>query len=251
MRCPLEQELWEGLFPLDDPPLFPCPHCSKARLALEEAGTHQEEPQYSKALRKDADWDPEWITQRVALRLKCTDKKCGEVVFVSGEIVFSDVIDDDGDWSVEERFVPRSMVPAPPIIAIPGEVPRTVSVHVESAFELYWVDLGASANRLRTSVEVLLDDFKIPREGKRKNGKTYRLSLEARAEAFKLIDSDHATTFDALRVVGNLGSHGEVYRQPLLDAFAIYEDALRELYGKHKQKIAALRKKIIAKSGSY
>jgi hypothetical protein len=116
---------------------------------------------------------------------------------------------------------------------------------------MIWSDLGASGSRLRTSVELLLDDFKIPREGKGTK-KTYRLSLQDRINAFKAVDADYATTLDALRIVGNLGTHeNELRRNVLLDAFEIYEDALSELYGNHKKKIEALRKKIIEKKGKY
>lgn len=57
-----------------------------------------------------------------------------------------------------------------------------------------------------------------------------------------------------MRFVGNVGAHADnLKREALLDAFEIYEDALEELFvkKKHKAKIDALKKKIIAAKGKY
>jgi hypothetical protein len=145
---------------------------------------------------------------------------------------------------------PHSVYPGLPIIALPSEVPLEVQGETEAAFQLFWSDLGASASRLRTSVERVLDHFKIPRT---KAGGGY-LTLNDRIKEFKKIDPAHADTFDALRHVGNVGTHlDELKREALLDAYEIYEDALNELFSKkkHKAKIAALTKKLIAAKGKY
>jgi hypothetical protein len=96
----------------------------------------------------------------------------------------------------------------------------------------------------------VLDDFKIP-STKASGG---FLTLNDRIQQFKKIDPDHAETFDALRFVGNVGTHGDdLKREALLDAFEIYEDTLEELFvkKKHKAKIDALKKKIIDAKGDY
>jgi hypothetical protein len=98
---------------------------------------------------------------------------------------------------------PRAMFPSPPIITLPSELPDDVESEAEAAFKLFWSDLGASASRLRTSVERVLDHFNIPAT---KAGGGF-LTLNDRIKEFKKIDTDHADTFDALRHVGNVGTH--------------------------------------------
>jgi hypothetical protein len=114
------------------------------------------------------------------------------------------------------------MNPAPPLATIPPETPYSVANELRTAFELFWLNSGACANRLRISVERIMDEQKVI-------GKT----LFDRIDAFQKIEPEHGPTFDALRHVGNLGSHeGEVTREALLDSFEIYQHALAELFGK-------------------
>ena len=67
---------------------------------------------------------------------------------------------------------------------------------------------------------------------------------------FKDVDANHAETFHALREVGNVGSHlGSITRETILNAFEIYEDALRNLFGGQKQRIETLKQNIRAAKG--
>lgn len=62
----------------------------------------------------------------------------------------------------------------------------------------------------------------------------------------------HAETFHALRVIGNLGSHGvSLTQDALLDAFEVYEDALSEIIGGRSGYLDAIKKKILATKGQY
>jgi hypothetical protein len=56
--------------------------------------------------------------------------------------------------------------------------------------------------------------------------------LNDRIKEFEAIDASHAETFDALREVGNVGSHqGDNTRETVLDAWEVYEDAFRVFSG--------------------
>jgi Domain of unknown function (DUF4145) len=247
----MERELWRLTFLRSDIPPFVCPRCKQGRLILDEKTFHYEEPTHSKAAQAHEAWDVDWVEERFVMFLRCGIPKCGEVVAVAGDTSVEQVIKDDGDWEYESLLRPRSMFPGPPIITIPDETPAEVRQEIQLSFQLFWTDHGACASRLRKSVELLIDDFKIPREGKDKKGKTYRLSLQERVNAFKTIDAEYGAALDALRIVGNLGTHGELKRVIVLDAYEIYEDALAELLKKQKSKIKDLKNKIISKKGKY
>jgi len=131
------------------------------------------------------------------------------------------------------------MHPAPPLATIPEATPDNVAVELQTAFSLFWVDLGSCANRLRISVERIMDEFGIP------SGRLFD-----RIQSFQHADPDHAVTFDALRHVGNVGSHDGVVRHDvILDAFEIYQDALAELFGQRRARIEAMKQQIIQNKG--
>ena len=247
------RDLWAGAYARATFPKFACPRCTSGRLTPDSVGLFVQEPAYSKANGRHPDWEPDWDIERFSMRLMCDHAECGEIAHITGDTTIAEYYDDDRDnWSLISLLRPRSFFPAPPIIEIPKEVPPPVKDEICKSFELFWADLGASANRLGVSVQVLLDHFKIPRTGIDKKGKPMRLDLNARIALFEKSDKEHAPTLTALRMIGNLGSHGgEVDREPLIDAFEIYEDALAELCGQRKARIDQLRQKLISSKGKY
>lgn len=247
------RDLWSGSYARSAIPKFKCPSCADGRLVLDERSLAVRQPAYSVTASKHPDWEPDWDIERFSLRLACDIKECGEIANILGDSTVAEYYEEEFDtWGLISLLRVRGFFPAPPIIAIPTEVPDAVSAEINKSFELFWADLSSSANRLRISVELLLDHFKIPRVGIDKNGKSTRLDLNARISLFEKTDPEHAPTLTALRMIGNLGSHGdEVNRTPLLDAFEIYEYALAELCGQRKARIEQLRQKLISSKGKY
>lgn len=153
--------------------------------------------------------------------------------------------DEDGNWYDEWEGVlaPRSMVPAPPIIAIPTQTPTEVLKLITASFSLFWGDRDAAANRLRASVERVLDVDGIPRGQ----------SLEKRIDKFgERHPNQSSGELHALRHIGNTGSHeGEVTWNAILDTYLVYEYWLRNFYGKEKENIGSLIEKLIETKGRY
>jgi hypothetical protein len=187
------------------------------------------------------DANPTDITYRFTQLLRCAISTCGQIVSVMGD---ADMVDRDPMESDEERMkyklFPKGMHPAPPLATIPEGTPEAIAKELKIAFQLFWVDLGACANRIRISVERLLDELGVP-----PNSILFR-----RIEDLVAKDPNHAETFHALREVGNVGSHeGVNTRETVLNAFEIYQDALAEIFGQRKQRIDALKKAIRASKG--
>jgi hypothetical protein len=103
------------------------------------------------------------------------------------------------------------------------------------------------------SVEFLLDHLTIPRTSmSRKTGKPVDLDLNRRIQYYEKSSPAHANTFHALRLIGNLGSHGTpLMQEALLDAFEIYEDALSDIIGGRNAYLDKIKKKIMASKGQY
>ena len=234
------RELWNEAFPQHDVPAFPSPWCDRGNLTYMPNSLRLEQPGGDALALQDHLITPLEATWRFSLFLKCAVTKCGNVVSVHGD---AQLVEADDWYDDEDRFhyrlSPGGMHPAPPLATVPIDTPESVENELRIANSLFWVDLGACANRLRISVERILDEFGLPPG-----------SLHSRIQAFTVADPAHAQTFDALRFVGNVGSHeGAVRRETILDAFEIYQDALAELFGKRTAKIDALKQKIIAARG--
>jgi hypothetical protein len=241
-----ERELWDNRFPQSGVPAFPCPNCSKGTLQYDSKQFWKIEPQYSASAHGHNDWDPSWVTERFTMFLKCGVVKCGEVVVVSGSTSVEEIYDEEFGYALEGLLAPVLMTPPPPIIRVPEKTPKAVQEELQMAFQLFWSDLGAAATKIRTSVERLMDHFKVSRF-RRVKGKLQPIALYSRIEAFitkngKVVHKDH---LHALRVVGNLGTHSNAAtRSDVLEAFQIYEHALDELIGKKSAVIAKLAKKL-------
>ncbi len=250
---PVDRNNWTELFERNRFPSFPCPHCDRGRVILDKETLKVEEPQFSVDAHQHEDWDPSWDLERFSLYLRCSESSCGEIVIVSGETTITDTYDDEYGWGVSSALKPQAFFPAPPIIKIPRDTSRNVRMRIETAFALFWMDVGASANSLRASVEILLDDLNVPKTTiSKKTGETVDLDLNGRIQFYEKNAPDHGETFHALRMVGNLGSHGmSLTREAILDAFEIYEDALDEIVGSRKAYLASIKKKIIDNKGKY
>ena len=236
------RDLWLTSFPDDEIPALPCPWYDRGNLRYVHKSLRVEESDAARLAQQDGDITPLDVTSLFSLFLKCGVGKCGCIVSVHGD---ADLKERDHWDHDEERFfyllTPRGMFPAPPLATIPPETPEDIAQEIRIACQFFWVDLGSCANRLRISVEKILDHLGSP-QGR----------LFDRIAQFKANDPDHADTFDALRYVGNVGSHeGAVKRDAILDAFEIYQDALAELFGRRSAKIAAMKQKLIQSKGKY
>ncbi|ESY98058.1 DUF4145 domain-containing protein [Mesorhizobium sp. LNHC209A00] len=191
----------------------------------------------------DDDFDPMFQRARFSCLLICDKPHCAEVVALTGNITFQQFHDNDGDLIESAELNPLSMIPGSPIIKIPRQTPDAVRAAIVSSFSVFWSDRAAAANRLRMSVERILDHEGIPKLGFR---------LAPRIERFAQKYPDQKDTLEALRWVGNVGSHDDdVSREALLDAYEVYDYWLRNFYGREKAAIDAKVQRLIDTKGKY
>lgn len=243
----INKHLWRSQFSDKAVPKYPCPKCGKGKLVWNKEKYANLEPAYSKRDHDEEGWDPDWISSRFVGFSICDMTFCGEIVAISG----SSSVDheygwDDAEGTHTDEWVtmlrPSSMTPTPHLFPLPKSIPDPIRKDIVLAFSLYWTDLSASTSRLRTSLEMVLDDQKVPRKTDKPNPKGKGLlNLEQRIMKFAEAagDEDAAASMDALRVVGNLGTHGEsVKEQDYFDLLDLYEHALLEIY----EQLSAKRK---------
>nr|WP_210282967.1 DUF4145 domain-containing protein [Rhizobium sp. BK049] len=183
--------------------------------------------------------------------LVCNKVGCGELVVVAGDFEehyqyqFDQETGDPIEFT-DTSYCPRIMYPAPPIIEVPKKLDKEAKSQMTRAFELFWSDAGACANRQRIVVELLLDQLGIDRKGAKGKRKRARLDLSDRIDLLKVVRPGHDKALTALRIVGNTGSHeGTVDFEELLDCFELLEDALIELLEERRAKLEAKAEAII------
>jgi hypothetical protein len=249
---PIVPQIWTRIFAQDNIPGLPCPYCAPGKLKLVDGTLSVVEPTMSEKFRDSPDWMPENVVGRWSARLQCDEKKCGEIVHMIGETdVAETYVEEHEVWGLEEVLEVKAVFPAPPLFRPAEVVPRAVRNELTVAFQLFWIDLAACAGRLRTAIEKMLDQQKVPRQGVNKHGEVYDMTLNDRINAF----AKHAQGADAkellhgLRNIGNMGAHGnEVTREDVFDAVDVLEDVLRGIY--EKGSIKAKAQKLLGKKGT-
>lgn len=247
----MDQGLWRRSF--WSFPSYGCPRCTRGSLSLVPTSVSKLRTKYSDSQHREKGYHPYNDVTRFSCLLQCDAFSCGEVVSVSGDIVY-DVdfyYDEDGaheDYRAE--YLPHSMYPAPPVFRPSDRLPKECATHLEAAFSLMWTDTGACANRIRVFVEMLLDHFNIEREGPNSKGKVHRYDLSKRIDLFEDQRPGHKILFDAIRWIGNLGSHeGAIKWDAVLKAFQIVEHLVEILIDDKAGAIQALAQEIVDKKG--
>lgn len=235
-RWAMIEELWETR--VVKLPAWPCPSCKHGRLLLQGERPHHHETGQSAAARENTG-DHDIYDARFAATLKCDSARCGNVVICIGEVHLQSSgypLDDQFEQWCEYEIA--STFPPPPIISIPTCTPAEIKLSIRAAFGLYWSDVEACGNKIRKCAEQVLTDRGVPKESKND-------SLACRIKRFRgigFIENTAGIYFDAIRHVGNSGSHEDNHglnRTDILHCFEMLEDALSAIYGANDLSIKA------------
>lgn len=238
----LKRRQLEYAFTASTVPPYACPHCEAGILKLDG----ELESRHTEASKKDQDYgfDPDLVEITFSGRLICTT--CADVVFVTGAggVEIEHGIDANGEWESKwvEYFNPRFFFPSLKLVNCPEKTPFSVKTRVWAACELYFCQPDSCCNSLRAAAEEILTDLKI--DLKKSDGGYLRFSdrinkLPAEKDSVKAL-------FDAIRWLGNHGSHSDSYlsRSDALDAFDVMNLLLEELYSETRLKARELAKRI-------
>lgn len=230
------------------PPLR-CGTCGRGRLTV-EGDERTSQSGESERLRDHEGWDPDWLSGAFSATLHCSEPGCGD----RSECV--------GDWRVDyaspnehgdtyaSHFKIRAVWPAPALIDLPAETPDLVQDLVRSAAAMLWLDPSSAANRLRTSIEHLLTAQKVQRQRRVPNKKLYRLRLHERIDLFRAKHPDAAEQLEAVKWIGNEGSHDEgLTVEQVLAGAEHLEHALKLLYDTAPAALQARARKINKRRG--
>ncbi|QFT65699.1 hypothetical protein FIU93_02835 [Labrenzia sp. THAF35] len=249
----MDRKLWKKQY--RSFPHFTCPRCGKGTLRKQQDSFHQKEPRYIHNQLVADGILGEVSSGRFSGFLVCSNTFCGEAVAVAGDYqeYYQHQFDyDTGEDTLFEdtQFTPFFMRPAPFMIEVPKTLCKEAKKHIERAYDLFWVDNASCANRLRIVAEYLLDQLDIPRKGPKGSRTNTRLDLADRIALLEEARPGHEDSLNALRYVGNVGSHeGHMELEELLDCFELLEDAMIELLEERRAKLAEKARRIIENKG--
>lgn len=186
-------------FNIENVPNYPCPTCLNGSL---EHSSHKLIENASTVNARDCDaFDYEWVTYVIQAELRCNSKPCNEIVLMVGTGYVEENYDVE-DWRNSSRefeaiCTPEYFVPTLKVFNIPDYVPGDVRDILEQSFSLFFVDPDSCGNKIRASLEIILDCLKIP-----DGNLHHRINkLDGKYEKIK-------TLLMGAKWLGNAGSHG-------------------------------------------
>jgi hypothetical protein len=230
----MERSLFKTEFQKTNIPDWPCPTCSKGILKLDQDSFKARADGVTLQYEGCEERDYEYNTYVFVGFLNCN--YCREVVAFSGTGYIDQVYEDDHPYSkstYDKIFTPKYFFPALPIIQLPKskDFPADLKELIRKAFELYWCDPDTCVNRIRTTVEVLLDLKGVLRK---KNGLTgSKFTFEQRVNQLDSPGLEHPKEMmKALGWMGNAGTHelDGIRHEQILDAFELLQYCLNAIY---------------------
>jgi hypothetical protein len=200
---------------------------------------------YNKETRRDPDFDPTWFKYAFAGYLVCSNEKCKEEIAVAGTLSYDEQYVQAGpDGNDYESVTFKTCTPEyferpPDIIQLEDYVPKEVRDLLESSFKLFWIDEQSCANRMRMSVEQMLDLFDVKRYPQK--GTRIPLSLQKRIDPFAEKKPNVADKLTAIKWIGNAGSHiGSLKKSDLIDGYRIVQYSLRQLFSHEEAEVTRI-----------
>lgn len=236
-----------GAFTRHTIPSYDCPHCESGKLTIVE-DFKSRETLASQALHREEWWDPEDTVLHFHCSMQCGT--CGDYVSLVGTgcVEMEQFIDENEHWMVSPVvfFKPTFFQPPLNLIEIPNRSPYTVRSFLKNAFAMFFANPSSCCNCIRMAGEQILTEL-----GVEASSNNRRLSFKDRINA---LDEGHEAVkrlFDAIRWLGNHGSHpGDVItHKDACDALEIMEYLLAELYCDKKPKIEKLAAAINKRGG--
>lgn len=232
---------------------WPCPNCNNSALKIDKEKFHSTETTESKKAREHEYWEYEWISLIFSGILECN---CGEIVTMTGygnveHEHYYDQVTDEYHEGLYEEFTPTFFHPTLHVFHISDNCPELVKNEIIDSFKLFWFDLPSCANKVRTSLELLLNEEKVNKTIATKKGSRRRLKLHERIIEYKKKNSQVADFLLAIKWIGNTGSHiGTLDRNDLLDAYELLDFSLSKLYDNKETELEKLQKEINKRKGT-
>jgi len=235
-------------------PKLKCPFCETGHLLVDNS----EKILYTNVSTQnfyDVIVDPSVLIQEYSYMLTCDNLECAEKGIVVGKIDKVENGYEGGydpetgeEYPINQTYKSKYRIDyiSIPIklINLPENIGNELKSCIESSFMLFWVDPNSCANKVRTVIELVMNDIKIPKTIINKNHKRKTYTLHQRIELFQNRKPELGEKLMAIKWIGNFGSHSIdlMTRNDLIDGYEILENVLFNLYNKDSKRIDKLTK---------
>ena len=248
----INRKLWTQYFIKNKFPPWTCLKCSVGLLELQKNTLNVEDTGDSRLARGHDAWEPDWIDYRFVALLKCNNKECRDCITLSGTGKVREAIIENYGYPEQEYldvFYPKYFSPPPQIFPIPANTPEDIKEEIVQSFSIFLSDPNAAGNRVRTCIELILNQQKINKTVT-KSGKRKPLTLHSRITLFKTKFNELGKNLLAIKWLGNAASHASGLEiDDIFDAYEILHHVLNEIYDNRTKQISQLTKKINKKKG--
>jgi hypothetical protein len=231
---------------------YPCPNCNDGTLTLQDKGFHEE--QTLESILEDKEISDGGVASAAYTQyynfigiLQCSN--CKDHVSVCGDSFWSEYLTEEDIENKDAALFPKFFFPTLHIFPIPTNTPLDVKEELLKAFSLFWVDGSSCVNKIRTTIEILLDKQKVKRTIISKKGKREKITLHQRITIYGRKNVKLSNLLEAAKWLGNIGSHGKIEDESVLTAFDLLEYFLEEIYDSRAKKYELLSKRIIKSKG--
>ena len=193
-----------------------------------------------------------WKAGRFTAFLMCD--KCKEVVSFNGTARLPVQREKNYAISIGVCLRPEYFSPALPIIKICEDLPSEIANELSASFSLFFLNSSSSGNKVRSSVELILDNlnisrFKIGENGEvinNKSGYPIENSLHTRIIEFSKKHDHLGDILLAIKILGNEASHSNnLSKEDLIEAYGVIDYLIDELYVRPKK----YKKALLSSSG--
>jgi hypothetical protein len=220
----------------------PCPYCGSASTYLKERTKFFQTHASYVSIEVAGSGDPEELRGAAFGQCGCNNRECQEITHFIGSY-FTKLEDSQRGSVYEIVFLLKFFYPAIPLIPIPPKTPQDVKSLLGRSFAPAFMDQSASGNLLRSAIEAILTECRVPRFVTAKN-RRHRLSLHERIGLLPQNLQSYKDNLLAVKWIGNAASHDNLSVNSLRLAFEIVQNLLEELYGTRKREMLRAIKRI-------
>ncbi|MDH5033979.1 DUF4145 domain-containing protein [Chryseobacterium cucumeris] len=245
----MKKELWKSKS-FEQPNNYPCPKCFIGILIGKEI---------SKLMTEDGKYNeqvgyPYGLDNIFSGILHCNNHLCNHIVSVNG-LLITDISTGyqkpDGEYieTFLKIYHPKFFFPNLRMFPLTNEIPENIRQLIDQSFSLYFLDNNSCANKIRITIEYILDDLRAPIKRKTKKGKIELIpNLHQRIQHFSKKKPKICRLLLALKIIGNEGSHTiDTTTDDVLTGFEILELLVEMIYIKNSKRIEAIVNQIITK----
>ena len=233
----INREIWNvDSFSTKKPhPPWQCPICNQGTLHGDKNTLKIEQSQDTIKASKSYNYPKQGeATFRFAGFMVCNNLRCNEKIGIVGKgVLYTSYFDRPASIQVKAPrysvYFPKYFEPALNIFQISDYCPPQIKNQIEKSFSHFFNDLNASANAIRTSLELIMDEQGISN----KNEIGSQIYLGPRIEKFNDLNPELKPFIEAAKWIGNAGSHVEdLDKNDLLDGYDLLQFVIHELYEK-------------------